>query len=294
MKKKNKLSEKRIVVAILGVIMLVVVIIGFNFGWGVFIPKEYKKPQFIITKEVCKEIFYRNWYDLDAGDSFSSFNIDIGPNLKYYDIRPLAFRAWEYVENEVCFDVFREEGIYPDRIDSSQSNSENLPFYITNIHQEEFYVNKLTCKGIFYEETNTYRMEKKIELELNNLFVKLPEFNYSKVRLKEWGGKFDDEIYLINDNRYWDAQFRIIPPEPTIICEQVEVDGLNLEYSKQKLSGSEAGIRFFKTGELTEKLLNENCECENYCDNPDFPGFDCKNKPCFLWSCGNHTIQRIK
>ncbi len=46
--------------------------------------------------------------------------------------------------------------------------------------------------------------------------------------------------------------------------------------------------------DITIEWLDENCGCENYCDNPDFKGFNCKDTPCFVWKCGDYFVERIK
>ena len=45
--------------------------------------------------------------------------------------------------------------------------------------------------------------------------------------------------------------------------------------------------------DLTIEWLDGNCECENYCDNPDFKEFNCKDNPCFLWKYEDYIIKRV-
>ncbi len=96
------------------------------------------------------------------------------------------------------------------------------------------------------------------------------------------------------------------------VCEQVEVDDMRVEWFERcKLDdyGAYDDCEYCLEGEedckktililinkedLTIEWLEENCECANHCDNPDFEGFNCKDTPCFLWNCNGYVVERVK
>ena len=102
------------------------------------------------------------------------------------------------------------------------------------------------------------------------------------------------------------------------VCEQVEVDEIEI-YSRiiyYNASNTHIPIEMFANKSYTlitnneeywfyenyEKIskqdlsiewLDDNCECENYCDNPDFKEFNCKDNPCYLWKYEDYVIRRV-
>ncbi len=66
-----------------------------------------------------------------------------------------------------------------------------------------------------------------------------------------------------------------------------------------KVEFNETGSKIFKIYKISKKdltieWLDDNCECENYCDNPDFKEFNCKDNPCFLWKYEDYIIKRVR
>ena len=200
------------------------------------------------------------------------------------------------------------------------------------MYQEEFEVSGFTCIGKYYNDKILYTEEKTVSIKLDNLIVRIPEYNDSLVYIKE----FDDGYFrLNNDNRFWNVEFKIHPKEPEIVCNQIEVgevkydlqiynpksneDYFNYEYVCQEVWGDEplninytgdgvgyAGcISKIKKLDLTTEWLDENAECI-VCDCSYLTNRDVRNtcltnqdecpedNTCSKYKVGDYTIEVVR
>lgn len=235
---------------------------------------------FKITKEECwnETLPKSNWHILEAGEFISNFDSHDFIYLEQNEIRPIGFRSREYVKEKVCFDLFKSEGIFPYDLGFSQSAGvEGVPYIMDNFYKESFFVEDVYCLGTIYEENylgeEDYYLKKDLRKELEGLYVKIPPFNESKIELRE---RFDNEIYLINNNRYWDVEFRVVPNVTEEKCEQVEVE-------------EDETQMFESLVEDVSKYVDENCEnIPNLCGVPDLE--DCNLK----YQCGEYQVEVLR
>jgi hypothetical protein len=250
----------------------------------------FTKQEITITKNICEnKDIYSDVYELIPNDGI--YNNTVGFDLSNYSAIPGDFLSWKYVENEICFEVFAEEGLYPDSMNLYGLNYTNLDWHIDYYeygYDNEFLVDGVVCEGYFEKDYGNYYKRETIERTLNNVFVRMPPFNYSKIVFKIEEDYYKKPFQIIrNENNYFTSKIKFYYEKN--VCEDVEVenDKYNLGFSKIcydlceikginkssslctfRYTGGSLGCSQSETFNSYEKKiywLDKNAECLEFC-----------------------------
>lgn len=280
MKKRKKLSEKGIVLVILAVIVVVAIIICFIFDWSVFIPKEYKKPQFIITKEECSN--FKSGKEIIADTHFN------GTILveDFVDIEVINFR----LNRDVFAESLCSRLINEDTIEIKEGCV--VDFFDTFLYSDP----NLVCAYWFecYYGGLVFHEEEKIRKEFVNIHFDEPQFDHSLVYYNE----SDNRIH--NENSFFDVYIGYETSE--VVCKQVRVEGDWKYECIDMLNNSKCFSPYYDDMEW----LDENCvpsskelpnECEDICIEKHKHNINNLNKcvqKCDRWKCGDYLVEVLK